>query len=143
MSPARGDGPRPKRDRRRALEESVTYLTGPPFHAGLDDGVAANEDGIAKSRVILAHLLQDADVPVLSDGPGTPAPASCRPARGIFRDGDVTSPAPHSRLPESSSAPPPDRFTGNDPFNKLIDRDPDDNLVAAVAGSLPENIAGN
>jgi len=53
------------------------------------------------------------------------------------------SPATHSRLPESSSASPPDRFTGNDPFNKLIDRDPDDNLVAAVAGPLPENIAGN
>jgi len=61
--------------------------------------------------------------------------------------------SPPSRLPESSSVPPPDRFTGNrpveprkagiDPFNKLIDRDPDDNLVGAVAGSLPENIAGS
>jgi len=35
------------------------------------------------------------------------------------------------------------RKAGIDPFNKLIDRDPDDNLVSAVAGSLPENIAGN
>ena len=53
------------------------------------------------------------------------------------------SPAPYSRLPELSSASPPDRFTGNDPFNKLIDRDPDDNLVATVAGSLPESVAGS
>ena len=35
------------------------------------------------------------------------------------------------------------RKAGIDPFNKLIDRDPDDNLVGAVAGSLPENIAGS
>ncbi len=35
------------------------------------------------------------------------------------------------------------RKAGIDPYNKLIDRDPDDNLVAAVAGSLPENIAGS
>jgi ABC-2 type transport system permease protein len=35
------------------------------------------------------------------------------------------------------------RKAGVDPFNKLIDRDPDDNLVAAVAGSPAERIAGN
>ncbi|OLD64123.1 MAG: hypothetical protein AUI47_07350 [Acidobacteria bacterium 13_1_40CM_2_68_5] len=32
---------------------------------------------------------------------------------------------------------------GIDPFNKLIDRDPDDNLVSVVAGSPPERLAGN
>ena len=32
---------------------------------------------------------------------------------------------------------------GVDPFNKLIDRDPDDNLVAVVAGTPPEHLAGN
>jgi len=32
---------------------------------------------------------------------------------------------------------------GIDPFNKLIDRDPDDNLVSVSAGSPPEHLAGN
>ena len=32
---------------------------------------------------------------------------------------------------------------GVDPFNKLIDRDPDDNLVTVVAGAPPERLAGN
>jgi ABC-2 type transport system permease protein len=32
---------------------------------------------------------------------------------------------------------------GVDPFNKLIDRDPDDNLVSVVAGSPPPRVAGN
>lgn len=32
---------------------------------------------------------------------------------------------------------------GVDPFNKLIDRDPDDNLVSVEAGSPPEHLAGN
>ena len=32
---------------------------------------------------------------------------------------------------------------GVDPFNKLIDRDPDDNLVTVVAGASPERLAGN
>src|SRR5206468_9394312 len=32
---------------------------------------------------------------------------------------------------------------GVDPFNKLIDRDPDDDLVTVVAGAPPERLAGN
>jgi len=35
------------------------------------------------------------------------------------------------------------RKAGIDPFNKLIDRDPDDNLVSAAAASPPDRIAGN